>query len=196
MKNGKDEPLEDTVGSTRQASESAVDSGSFRVRAEASGVKMYSDRFAEAVRRLTIDRSFVGKRSLHLTTWQRKVAEHQRVLQALVEQYSKRPAPGPPPGKESLAGLSAATAPRPERLNPDRMVDCLWWWVPRKHREEAFRDIKEDIRDMRAAGLSEGQIRRRVLWELCWLLLSRAKVWKRAFWLWLAAQAREMLHWS
>lgn len=62
------------------------------------------------------------------------------------------------------------------------MLDRLSWWIPKKYREEAVGDLKEDISDMQKAGLSEWQIRGRVLFQLAVLLLSRLNLTRFVSW--------------
>ncbi|MCG8406763.1 MAG: hypothetical protein MI923_16325 [Phycisphaerales bacterium] len=67
------------------------------------------------------------------------------------------------------------------------------WWIPKKYREEALGDIIEDASNMHEAGLSKWQIRRRVLVQMCWLLVSRFKLWRIGAVAWLLERGREML---
>lgn len=59
----------------------------------------------------------------------------------------------------------------------ETFLNRLSFFIPKKYRAEALEDLNEDISNMRNQGLTEVQIRRRVLWQLIWLALANFRVW-------------------
>lgn len=68
----------------------------------------------------------------------------------------------------------------PQLARPELILRWFKWFIPRQYRGEAIEDLLEEAEQMRELGMSSSQVNLRILWQVFFLILAHARVWRAA----------------
>ncbi len=109
--------------------------------------------------------------------WDNTMMQKQQIIEWLgtLSQYIATEAPST--RNATAHGINSLLPTRTAIRTPESMLVWVQSWIPPKYRGEALQDLQEDIQSLRRAGFTDWRIRRRIFWQLGWLVLANVRIW-------------------